>query len=400
MDTELQTFFKRFTKAELSAILYYFDQEVDKNAKKADLVGQTALLIGGNPREWMYMLPESDILLLRDLVSAEPGEWIELPNPDYPSILELLSLIYVEGRESEGIVFARLDDSLFFPVVAIIDELIDEKRSDGSFEIEHLALGLLNIYGVITAEEFVHKLFNMLDDDEVAKEEIIRITESRLVSTQRVFYNGEVYLVSPYAYEYEKLIDGWKEYSSDLGFADFTREQVVTAGRYAPFCAFGYGTPEYEDAKGVLEDLGYNTEDVQDCLNEVWVNAQYAMDEVCAEAMFSCVNDMIDYIDTFEAYKSCINAIADYANSVPKWLLKGHTSAQTGSLKISIKVDEAPGDEGFPMSFMTQEGPDEMPGPLNDFYKYNMAVRHVKADDPCPCGSGLSYRRCHGKNLN
>ena len=399
MNDQLTSFFGRFTKAELSDILSFFGQTVEKNARKAGLVEQASLFIGGNPRAWMYMLPESDLMLLRDLVSAGPGQWIELLNPDYPSMLEMLGLIYIDDRDKD-FVYACLEESLYFPGAAIIDHVIAEKRADGSFEIEHIALGLLNLYGVVTVENFVHQAFDMLDEDGDGAEEFARIVENRLVATQRVDYKGEVYLVSPYTYDYEKIIDGWKEFPGKRKFANFTKDEALYAGCDAPFCAYGHGTPEYDAAWGVLEDLGYDRQDVLDCLNEVWVNAQYSMDDACAEAMFSCINDKIDEIDTFEEYRRYINIIADYANSVPKWLLKGHTSNETGHLKVSIEVDETSFEEEVSRLEGTKKGPDFSSGPLNEFYKYNMAVRHVAPDDPCPCGSGLSYRRCHGKILN
>ena len=31
---------------------------------------------------------------------------------------------------------------------------------------------------------------------------------------------------------------------------------------------------------------------------------------------------------------------------------------------------------------------------------FGMAVPHVAPFEPCPCGSGLSYRNCHGKFIN
>ena len=33
-------------------------------------------------------------------------------------------------------------------------------------------------------------------------------------------------------------------------------------------------------------------------------------------------------------------------------------------------------------------------------FPFGMAVPHVAPDDPCPCGSGLKYRYCHGKITN
>ncbi|MBR5054402.1 MAG: SEC-C domain-containing protein, partial [Bacteroidales bacterium] len=367
--------------------------------KKAGLVDRTAGLIGDNPRAWMYMLTESDLMLLRDLVSAGPGQWVELLNPDYPYMLEMLNLIYIDDTDKD-FVYASLDEALYSHVASIIDHVIAEKRVDGSFETERLALGLLNLYGVITVEGFVQQAFDMMDDGSNRGEQFARIAENRLVAIQRATYKGEMYLVSPYAYEFEKLIDGWAEFPDTGGFASFTKEEAMHAGSDAPFCAFGYGTPEYNAAWDVLEDLGYERQDILDCLNEVWVNAQYAMDEACAEALFSCVNDRINEIDTFDEYRRYIDTIAAYANSVPKWLLKGHSSTESNLLKLSIKVDEASFEEEIPGEEQAKKGPDELPGPLNELYRYSMAVRHVGPDDPCPCGSGLSYRRCHGKNLN
>lgn len=399
MDRTLIKFFSRFTKDELSYILEFFDQPLVKNEKKAGLVDRTAGLIGDNPRAWLYMLTESDLMLLRDLVSAGPGQWVELLNPDYPYMLEMLNLIYIDDTDKD-FVYASIDQALYSPVAAILDHVIAEKRVDGSFETERLALGLLNLYGVITVEGFVKQAFDMMDDGTNRGEEFARIAENRLVAIQRATYKGEMYLVSPYAYEFEKLIDGWDEFPDTKDFASFTKEEALHAGSDAPFCAFGYGTPEYKAAWEVLEDLGYDRQDILDCLNEVWVNAQYAMDEACAEAMFSCVNDRINEIETFDEYRRCIDTIAAYANSVPKWLLKGHSSTESNLLKLSIKVDESGFEEELPGEDGTKKGPDDLPGPLNELYRYSMAVRHVGPDDPCPCGSGLSYRRCHGKNLN
>ena len=40
-------------------------------------------------------------------------------------------------------------------------------------------------------------------------------------------------------------------------------------------------------------------------------------------------------------------------------------------------------------------------GELNsDFLPLGFAIPHVAPQDPCPCGSGLRYCRCHGKYLS
>ena len=54
---------------------------------------------------------------------------------------------------------------------------------------------------------------------------------------------------------------------------------------------------------------------------------------------------------------------------------------------ITVRVDE-----------LVKEYNYEEPG-LN-LYRMGLAVKPVAPDALCPCGSGLSYRNCHGKVLN
>jgi uncharacterized protein YecA (UPF0149 family) len=37
---------------------------------------------------------------------------------------------------------------------------------------------------------------------------------------------------------------------------------------------------------------------------------------------------------------------------------------------------------------------------LPEGFPFGMAIPHVSPEDPCPCGSGLKYKNCHGKLLS
>lgn len=395
MSTEVRQYFVHFTKDELSTILAYFDQTVPKKTKKADLVDSVSEFIGGHPHEWLYRLTERDLRLLRLLIGAGPENWTRIESPDYPSVIALLGLVYVDDSQGDD-VMAAIDHSLYLPVASILDQVIKEKEEDGSFETERTALGILNIYGAIPVEDFVETVFSMFEEDGSGKDISLAMAECQLIAMHRVFYKEKVYLISPYAYDYEAVIDGREEFDEVKEYRLFTSEDARLAGMSAPYCAFGTGTPEYKAARDVLEELGYDDEEIMEEMHEIWINSQNAADQEAAEAIFSCVNNRIDDIESFDRYRRCIDIIAAYANSVPKWLLKGNISTDVGLLQLSIKVDESIMDYGW-----TEEASaDEDMGPLKEFYKFNMAVRHVAPDDPCPCGSGLSYCRCHGRRLN
>ena len=395
MNAEVRQYFVHFTKDELSTILSYFDQPVPKKAKKAELVDIVSDFIGGHPREWLYRLTERDLKLLQLLVNAGPENWKKLESPDYPSVVALLGLIYVDDSGEEE-VLASIDRSLYFPVAAILDQVMKEKEDDGSFETERTALGILNIYGAIPVEDFVDTVFTMFDEDGSGKDVTLAMADCQLIAIHRVFYKEKVYLISPYAYDYETIIDGRENFQEVKEYRLFSGEAARQAGLNAPYCAFGAGTEEFEAVRNVLDDLGYDDEEIMAEMHEIWLNAQNAADQSAAEAIFSCVNSRIDDIESFAKYRRCIDIIAAYANSIPKWLLKGSISTEVGLLQLSIKVDESIMDGNG----LDETDSEEQLGPLKEFYKYNMAVRHVAPDDPCPCGSGLSYCRCHGKRLN
>lgn len=394
MNAEVEAYFKSFTKDQLSTILSFFEQECPKKAKKAELVELVSDFIGGHPRDWMYRLPERDLRLLRALADAGPENWIKMESPEYPSVTALLGLIFVDENSFDDVMIS-LDYGLFFPVAAIIDQVMKEKEKDGSFETERAALGLLNIYGAIPVEDFVETVFDMYDDAESGKDVTLSMAECPVISMNRVFYKDNVYIISPYAYDYENIIDGRDEFDDIKEYRQYSAEDAVRAGSCSPFCAFR--TPQYDAVVKLLESIGYDDAQIQDEMHEIWLNSQYAASEESAEAIFNCINTRIDEIESFDDYRRYVDIIAAYANSVPKWLLKGQTSSEAGMLELSIKVDESM-MEGNDLE--EQAAAEEELGPLKDYYKYNMAVRHVAPDDPCPCGSGLSYCRCHGKRLN
>ena len=391
MNTEAIKYFNQFHKDELSTILSYFEREIPKKAKKAELVELVTEFIGGHPREWLYRLPERDLRLMRMLCNAGPENWMEMISPEYPSVAAVLGLIYVDDNSFDE-VMASIDRTLYFPVASIIDQVIKEKENDGSFEIERLALGLLNIYGAIPVENFVENVFGMFDEDETGKDVTLAMAECPIISINRLAYKDNIYLISPYAYDYEAIIDGREEFEEIREFPVYTKKDVIGAGTHSPFCAFR--NEEYYAVKEILDGFGYDEDEIEREIHRIWMNSQHASDDESTEAIFNCINSRIEEIDSFDTYRHYIDIIAAYANSIPKWLLKGSTSKDAGLLQLSIKVEDM-------MTDAEEESTDEEAlGPLKEFYKYNMAVRHVAPDDPCPCGSGLSYCRCHGKRLN
>lgn len=177
-------------------------------------------------------------------------------------------------------------------------------------------------------------------------------------------------------------------------------------------CIYGEDSDEGQAAMMVLGSLGLSQHDIMQEMHNIFVSSQYTMNNEAAESLFETVNSRIDSIPSFEEFRRDIDMLAAYSNTIPKWILRGKTSNETDLLKLSIRIDQAMQQEfaggeqeesfGQMPSFLNPGEDVGVPSAagLSDFFKYGFAVRHVGPDDPCPCGSGLSYRRCHGKNLS
>ena len=64
-------------------------------------------------------------------------------------------------------------------------------------------------------------------------------------------------------------------------------------------------------------------------------------------------------------------------NNVPKWIFKGYSSHEVFDQYEKPALQPLPGKTP----------------PMGS----GMGVPRVGRNDPCPCGSGLKYKNCHGK---
>lgn len=405
MSNTLVPYYNVLTKDELKMILNFFEVPYARTAKKTELVTCVSEFISSEPEKWLGVLSERDLRILQKLAFDGPMVWSTLDMPEYPTALEPLGLVLVDDFSGEEVKVA-LQEDMWNLIKDHVNDVCNEKEADGSFEVDRMALGMLNIYGVLPIKDFIDLVLDTFSDYDGERDIPMAIANSYVVAMQRYWHEGESYLVSPFVVDHEAIIMNREDFQEMKEYARFTAEEVISAGMKAPFCAYGLGSEEVENVMDILLKLGYTGAQAGRIMHEIWVNAQYSMEESFAEAMFKCINDRIDDIESFAEYRSYINAIAEYANKMPKWVLKGNISDEVNLLRLSIKVDESAMDgSNIPdEDEETEEMPDSSlvagPTPMDQFYRFGLAVKPVYPDAPCPCGSGLSYCRCHGKILN
>lgn len=366
---------KPLRRSDLSDILLIFGADkVCRKEKRGDLLLRAAQHLTHKPEVWLNYMFERDLRLLRLLVSEPAGKKVYLEYPDYPSILETINLIHSDNSEPD---FRKLwiDGEFADIVMPYLENAIAKGEKSCRFEVERLASGILNIYGILPYDEYIEKILNLYYEEKPYYSEK-QLTEALFQSPlNKVYLNGGL-MLSPYLYDLEKTLAEIDKYPEVSSFKNITYREALEAGKDAPYCVLRREIPEGVVAEKMLSDLGYNNAEILMLLHDIWYNAQYANDRECTEAIFLPVTRKQDEIESFEEYDDCMQKLADYANALPKWILKGHSAKEVGVMQISIRVENGT-------------------SPL-----YSLAVPHVEMNAPCPCGSGLSYKNCHGKFMN
>lgn len=377
---------------EIEASLDYFGAYPRFGHRRQDLVKALAALFTGDPLRWLDRLMEGDLRILARLCEAGAEVPVELIPSDYPMVIEVLHIADFDKSQDPDLVVASVSRVFYDLIAKDIASVIERKEKDGTFEVEHLALGALNTFGVVPLSTFVDTVFaDMHDMDEMR-------TFAASLATCPVFrlyqeeYRGVAYMVSPDIENFEELMrKRGKLYKGVRRYAALEVPDLRACGEDSPFCFYGILTREGQQLMDMLERVGYEGEELQYAAHSAWINAQYEPDEKNLDILLAPVMHKDADISTYEEFVECANILIRYANAVPKWLLKGHSADETGLMKYSLPED-----------FFYEEFQENinLGEEMMKYFDNANRVRPVAPDDPCPCGSGLSYRFCHGKYVS
>ena len=391
MQSSIKDIFDARTKEELEATLDFFEALPLRLMRKKELV-KTLCTYLSTPQVWLDKLMEQDLRLLQTLCKAGPDKTVEMIPADYPSVVEVLRFVDTGSSAATGDLMSLSLPSAFYELIAgEIDSVIARKESDGSFALEHLILGAVNIYGIVPLRTFVDCIFTEFEDLSTMREFAVNVARHPVVRLYQEEYRGESYLVSPYVENFDEIMKQRRNrYKQIRKYAKADHDEAASCGANPPFCWYGPETAEGKALADMLYNIGYEGEGLSAAAHSVWLNAQYEPDRHNLDLLMSPLADAAPDVDTLERFSDYAQIVLDYANSVPKWLLKGHTAKETGLMLYSASSEYL--EELYGSELSETENEEVM-----RFFDSVHKVRPVAPDDPCPCGSGLSYCRCHGK---
>jgi len=417
-DRSIPDILNGFQKVELEDLGSILGNNLSHRLRKTEQVKAMTEYLTRQPRRWLSHLLERDIRLLRHLVHSGPGKVQYIERADYPSLLEVSGLVDSDDSDDRYLkVWVRRE--VYDIVAPYIDQEIKRGEKSGRFEIERVGFGYLNLYGIISVEHFINLMMDYYEGAHGSDfNELVSLLQlTPLMKVHRFTDEHGDYLVSPCLGDAEEVFQVRKEvYPDGETYKPFTAEEALEAGNGAPYFTVGLNTPEGRALTDALQRIGYAGFDLVKAQHDIWVEAQVPYEN---EALFTPLNSKEDSVSSDALYFSCLTAIIDFANAVPKWALNGFSALEKDCLVLEhpsetpVQETESSGEdypqwtmphptisEGY-TDLIEKDGALERLAPLMpEGFPFGLAIPHVAPSDPCPCGSGLRYGNCHGKNLN
>jgi len=384
--------------------------DLSPRLRKSQLVEQLHTYLRGEPRRWMSHLMERDVRLLRELVHAGPEKVQYQDFADYPSLLEVSGLVQYDDSD-EHYHKVWISREIYDIVAAEVDKVVHIGERNGQFEVERIGLGYLNLYGVIPTERFISLLMDWYEGRYGSNYERLSrmLHQCPLVKMYRYTDQWGDYVCSPCVENVEEVFTQ-REQLRQHHFQEFTDTDARESGAGAPYFTVAMKTPEGMRLEQMYRRVGYEGYELVKAAHDTWLEAQYTAGP--NDALFQPLMDspMCQELDE-ESWLHCCEIVVDYADSVPKWFLCGHSAREKHLCEVdwesfrrmAQQAPEAPVADGeYPRWEMPEPTiTDGFASELNsDFLPLGFAIPHVAPNDPCPCGSGLRYCRCHGKYLS
>ena len=410
---KLYELLQEFRKPDLADIGDLFGREMPARMRKEEMARELAVYLTGSPAEWLDFMLERDLMLLSRLVDMGPEQRLFLHYPDYPTVLEMTGIVeWDDSDEDYHQVWLR--DEMWRVVRPHVARAIRRGRDSGRFELERLMIGYANLYGAMPYDMFLERVIDYFErefsPDLQALVPLLQRNPFLKLCRYTAPDGSGTYLLAPGVEDADGFFDKLHNYQGIKDYYPFSDEDALAAGAGAPYFTFGLETPEGKALVDLLLRLGYEGDGLAWEEHEIWMCAQEPDGNT---ALFDSVICRSDRIAGQAEYDRSMEIVAAYANTTPKWLLKGHSADDTGLLQVAVEpvvavdADDAAHphwemphptiSEGYSDLIETNPRLDALISMMPAGFPFGMAIPHVAEDDPCPCGSGLKYGHCHGK---
>ncbi len=353
-------------------------REVTLKTRKG-LMNSLEKVLSENTETALRHLPEFELRLLRDLSMQGRGGKLFIHEDRVVRLSTLMHFVEVEKlpRARFAVSFTPYSYDIIAPHAGAA---YAKSELTGELFFEHFLFGCLSLYGMLTVAEIEELMEDYFSEDKDLLAGMRLFLEDS--TTLRILLSDEDNVCFPAVTPEDAKIlnDIFKKDSSPRN--RFTLEQVIEAGKSMPECVPLKNSPEGKNLFDTLVEMDFDNDMILWIMTDFWETMQLEGASAVEEAIVDYVypedsNEESDPIILQKQESVLKKAVVGYLSVVPLWTLHGHSLSETGRSFYSYSPFSHSEDRPAIRAF-----------------------RKVGQNDPCPCGSGLKYKYCHGKNLN
>ena len=391
-----------------------------------------------NPKELMTRLPISDLKTLKEIRDHKAPE----PSNYFNNYLTPMMVKYgLVGMEEISDVHVRyhVPADLMKAVAPILDKWLEDNNNIIRMEVEVLVEGLANIFGYVdqtTIKKYMRE-FHCVDDEDILQKGLTYIRQFSLLLDSMEWAENleetpdeEVLFFSRYAIAkaatFKEIIDRGAQ---GISAPTFDQKSIALASAVTiPEIPNEYGKEfsQYLNKTFKLDPL-----DIRKICFRLWLHRLPIPDGPSKKQMevhfLSSVIGMSEHDLSSEEINEALKRMGNYLNAIPLWQLRGHaaweypkhiymreldiTPAMAKDLNRARKEsrllanflngESKPSKEDLEclIEMFPQLVPKKQETKKEEKKDPGHSVARVGRNDPCPCGSGLKYKKCHGKNV-
>lgn len=420
-DKTLHNLVQKLKKNELIRYASNLGVEFDEKSDISKLRKAYTEFVLSHPKNLLQMLPKSDLDIIRKAKKIKAGKGVERVDDHLTPIMVMYGLADIDMPQEDILVITIAED-LQPLLVQHIDWALELEQNQLRMSLEFITEGLANIFGIVTQDEIIKCLKqateNDNDEDAMKAFQIVRQYSLLLDSMEYAedlenAKEEDILFVSRYGWEDKRKMARFiAQHSKNIdSVPEFSLEELVkSSGALFPFIP----NPKKDEFMHYLTDkIGFDKLDAYIVCFNLWYYkihyGEYSLDDMPMEVYFlSRVLAEIDQDLTDRQAEEGMQRLADFVDNLPLWHLRGFTAADYPSEAFVSKLSTKE-----PLGSMLRKIKREASmfrGDLNEkTYLPNQtkpsmddnpwAGQKIGRNDPCPCGSGLKYKKCHGKSL-
>lgn len=378
-DNEIHLAFEDLNKEDLNTLRKMAKYPIKSSLKKADLVDALEDSFRKDPVSLLSELPVYDLLILSELCKMQRDTCILCEK--YPDMLYSMIYNIIEWDISEddgNKIELWLTDDMYNLISPFVDKVLNDVKTEKRYLLDYFFWGMLWIYGTPTTKDFMNVIKKSFGPEEKdwwpVYIQLCRYFPFEDMNLVGILLNP---VIQDYDYfQQQKEVRGMDRKS----VKEYSMEEIIAVGATGPYFHYGKDSKECKDAIAALRKCGFSFIEASARISRLYLDVQEVEEPLkTSEMMQRAIGT--PKLKSVDELNAVIQPVMEYMNSVPRWFLGGRAPkdipvSREAKAQIASMVAAA-----------------EKMSSVPNFHG-------VGRNDPCPCGSGLKFKNCHGKTYN